>query len=399
MSLQSVIQVSNFNVNRLSEARLRYRRFIDSCQDNFSGFCLTPRADTSAYALCFAIFGYRLLQATDVIDAHRDVWDRKLRDSLVALKLKRRLVATLANDKPYLQLLTFTLSALSILGTLESEPLAEAVAEVLPSDIQSDLLDAEVFKGIPRSGNQAMFLAVLLLYARDYLGHDAQPDIDSWVTAHLHAMNRFGFWGPSQTMSHLQFQNGYHQYELLEYLHVKDVPWEDAAAAVASLADVEGHFAPYPGGGGCYDYDAVFVLTTKYELALRYRKLLICTAQSILNEQNSDGGFCESLRIRPRSLGNFLRSIFHVFEGHGRARVERIRSTLTLLRPKHNRIHTHWSEYSREWGESDLWDSWFRMLTLARIDCALNPENAKNWGFIDFPGIGFHPSLRKGKTK
>ena len=120
------------------------------------------------------------------------------------------------------------------------------------------------------------------------------------------------------------------------------------------------------------------------------------TANSILSEQNEDGGFCESLHVRPRSLANISASFLHAFNGCGRARTERLRSALTLLRPKHDRIHTHWSVYSREWSESDLWDSWFRMLTLARIDCALNPEHSKSWGFINFPGIGFHPSLSGG---
>ena len=387
------------NQLQLKNARLRYSQYISACLRSDGEYCLTPSSDASSYALCFAIFGYKLLHAQDMIDEHRENWDQKLRDGLKAHKSICECRDSLSNSKPYMQLLTFSLSALSILGTLDSDLLTDAVMDVLPNSIEGALIDSGALKGVARSGNQAMFFAILLIYARDYLDLNAQADINRWITLHRDSLNRFGFWGTSRTMSHLQFQNGYHQYEIFEYLHAENIPWDDAAAAVASLADAEGHFAPYPGGGGCYDYDAVFVLTTKHELALRYRKLLICTAQSILNEQNLDGGFCESLRIRPRSLGNFLRSIFHVFEGHGRARVERIRSTLTLLRPKHNRIHTHWSEYSREWGESDLWDSWFRMLTLARIDCALNPENAKNWGFIDFPGIGFHPSHRKGKTK
>ena len=78
----------------------------------------------------------------------------------------------------------------------------------------------------------------------------------------------------------------------------------------------------------------------------------------------------------------------------GEARIERLRQSVTLLRPKHNRIHTHWSQYSRRWNESDLWDSWFRMLTIARIDVALDPKKIVEWGFIDYPGIGFHPLLR-----
>ena len=377
----------------LTYARNHYRQFLEKCHTDDGQFLLTRYSEPSPYALCFAIFGYRLLYAEDVIDQQRVVWDRMLRTGLSALREQRLKFAKLQSDKSYLQLLTFTLSALSILGTLNRDPLAQVVCEVLPDNIEQALIDAKALQGIARSGNQAMFLGVLLLHARDHLGMDTQPAIEQWVALHLDAMNQFGFWGNTMSMSHLQFQNGYHQYELLEYLETDGVPWERAANAVASLADYEGHFAPYPGGGGCYDYDAVFILTSKDCVAKRHTALLQRTADTLLSEQNPDGGFCESLRVRPRSLENLSRSWSHLLAGRGQARRERIRFALTLLRPVHDRIHTHWSQYSREWGESDLWDSWFRMLTLARIDCALDPELAANWGFIDYPGIGFHPSL------
>jgi hypothetical protein len=381
------------NLSRLNESRFQYQLFIDSCVDDHGEFRLTPRADSSSYALCFAIFGYHLLRNFEVIYRQRERWDQKLREGLVVKKNERAKVSVLLNDKPYLQLLTFTLSALSILGTLKKS-LEDYIVDVLPVDIENALYESKVLDGVPRSGNQAMFLGILLIYARDYLGLDTQGEIDRWLSFHKRAMNSFGFWGPTTSMSHLQFQNGYHQYELFEYLCAKDVPWVEAAESVASLADPEGHFAPYPGGGGCYDYDAVFILTGVKESTACHRELLMRTAHTILNEQNPDGGFCESKQVRPRSLAGISRSLLHASNGRGRARIERLRAAFTLLRPKHDRIHTHWSRYSREWGESDLWDSWFRMLTLARIDCAINPERAKYWGFINFPGIGFHPSVR-----
>jgi hypothetical protein len=181
----------------------------------------------------------------------------------------------------------------------------------------------------------------------------------------------------------------------MDYFETKNIPWDKAADNVAALADEEGHFAPYPGGGGCYDYDAVYILTSAGAGAIdRHKDLLMRTAQTILSEQNADGGFCESHRLRPRSVSNIVRAARHVMSAQGVARVERLRQSITLFRPKHDRIHTHWSRYSRRWNESDLWDSWFRMLTVARIDVALDPEKISDWGFIDYPGIGFHTLLR-----
>ncbi len=381
--------------SQYAHARAGYRRFIDSCRAPDGQFRLTPRADASAYALCFAIFGYQLLRESAVIDAHREEWDRRLRDGLHKMRTERSGVAYLRSDKAFLQLLSFTLSALAILGTLARDPLADFVVDLVPADIEAALRDARAFDGVARSGNQAMFLGILLLHARDYLGQPTQPQINRWAELHLAEMNGFGFWGSGTSMSHLQFQNGYHQYELFEYLDTEGVPWQRAADAVATLADEEGHFAPYPGGGGCYDYDAVFLLTAHPADAQRHAELTARTVTSVLAEQNLDGGFGESQRVRPRSLDNLARTWSHIQAGTGLARRERLRYALTLLRPKHNRVHTHWSRYSREWGESDLWDTWFRMLTLARIECAGDPSRSLDWGFIHYPGIGFHPSLRR----
>jgi len=380
------------------EVRARYGRFIAACRSG-EGFRLTTRSEPTPYALCFAIFGSHLLREQDLINAQRDRWDAELRRNIRAFRADRRASTDLARDKPFLQLLSFTLSALAVLGTLNRDPLADFVLPLLPQDVEAELQSQGIQHGAARSGNQAMFLGILLLHAQAYMSRDTARQVADWVNFHQRTMNRFGFWGGDASMSHLQFQNGYHQYELLEYLEVQEVPWDSAADAVASLADAEGHFAPYPGGGGCYDYDAVFMLTATPSSTRRHAELLARTFRALLHEQNPDGGFCESHRVRPRSFDNLMRTCRHVAAATGQARRERLRQALTLLRPRHDRVHTHWTRYSREWGESDLWDSWFRMLTMARIECAFDPERGAHWGFIDYPGIGFHPAARPGHPR
>lgn len=372
-------------------ARQRYRAFIESCAEPDGQFRLTPVAEPTAYALCFAIFGLHLLRDTHALAHGRSRWDGLLRDNLARHREKRAAIATLSRDKAYLQLLTFTLSALAILGTLRDQPLQEEVQPLVPDDIEAELRACGCLRGEARSGNQAMFLGILLLHARDWLALPTQPQLDRWAAAHLAHMNRLGFWSTKASMSHLQFQNGYHQYEIFEYLHTPAVPWQAAAANVAGLADAQGHFAPYPGGGGCYDYDAVFLLTGAPAV---HRTLLAKTYQTLRSEQNHDGGFCESRYVRPRSLPNLQRVLRHIAAGVGQSRIERMRWNVNLLRPKHDRIHTHWSSYSRRWNESNLWDSWFRMLALARIETTFDPARSAEWGFIDYPGIGFHPLAR-----
>ena len=168
------------------------------------------------------------------------------------------------------------------------------------------------------------------------------------------------------------------------------------------MADPYGHFAPYPGGGGCYDYDAVFLLTPNGIFHdSKTRNLMQKTIQTLLSEQSLEGGWGESIYIRPRNLKNMWYFILHLARALPNFRLfkERIRYAIALQCPWNNSIKTHWSRYCREWNESNLWDSWFRMMTIARIQIANNPKLVKEWGFINYPGIGFHAHCHAGSDQ
>lgn len=380
------------------KTRNAYQSFLSFCEVAPSKFKLTPLAEVTPYALCFGLFGLKLLNDDEALASIKDAAVQELCKNI---KKARAQFDAPPVDKPYRQLLTFTLSALSILEALDGGQIDDLVSEQIPTDIAAELKANSALEGKAGSGNQAMFLAIFLLHARDRMGVDTQSKIDIWVDLHLKHMNRFGFWGPDKGMTHLQFQNGYHQHEILEYLGVDSPLQAQQCDAVSSLVDGQGHFAPYPGGGGCYDYDAVFMLTPHGKIPDEtLEKLLSKSNETIVSEQKADGGFCESLNIRPRSISNLMGFAGRVLTAVNNRPlfVERLRYAVTLQRPKHDRIHTHWSEYSRNWGESDLWDSWFRMLTIARIDVAMDPSKTANWGFIDYPGIGFHPSLAANRN-
>jgi len=379
-------------------ARERYKNFINLL-DNGNNFNFTLNSEATEFSRCFAIFGLHLIGETSKLSLRSNKLSSDIRKDLDLYKAKRqKLEFSLRQDKPYLQLLAFSLSALSILGKLKEDPLEDHIVGLISNNIEDSIEKIESLAGRPQSGNQSMFIMIILYHAHAYLDLDTLPLIQKWQKIHLDAINKFGFWGSFDSMSHLQFQNGYHQYEIFDYFQTKNVPWDSASSFVANLADDDGHFAPYPGGGGCYDYDAIYLLTCSSSQSInKHTKLLLKTAKSILSEQNSDGGFCESKKIRPRNLENIIKAIKHVNSSTGLARIERLRQLITLLRIKHNSINTHWSVYSRGWGESDLWDSWFRMLTIARIDIALNPTNHLNWGFINYPGIGYHSINRQNQ--
>lgn len=368
------------NVSRACAAALR---FVEDCRVGDDAFRLTPRAEPTPFGRCFAIFVLHLLGEQGELVARRVALRKRLVGEVLSFAAERRQAAVdLQRDKAFLQLLTFSLSALAILGDADAAELTELIPGLLPVQLKDFLHAAGTFDGVAQSGNLAMFHAILLMSCKD-------PRISEWRDLHLKQANERGFWGRQSGMTYLQFQNGYHQYEILHYLHCADELNRRAAPHVAALADADGHFAPYPGGGGCYDYDAVALLTSLPPLERDiWRPLLLRTATTILAEQNADGGFCESRFVRPRCPGNLTRALKHM-SVIGPGASERLRYTLTLQRPKHDRIKTHWSRYARSWNESDLWDTWFRLMAVARIDTALGLGCGRKWGFIDYPGIGF----------
>jgi len=386
-------------LNSINLAKTRYHEYIFKCLLPTKEFSLTINDKfPSPYALCFAIFGLQLLNDKLELKRNKSDWSFLLRKNIDDFKSKRLLLSiNLNTDKPYLQLLTFTLSSLYILDSLDKDPLRDHVLPLIDQDISTILKSKGVFNGNPQSGNFAMFYAILLEHAKLFLGLDTSIKIQDWIKNHLNHINKQGFWGNFSNMTYLQFQNGYHQYEMFEYFNVENKFLDIAAQNVALLSDVKGHFAPYHGGGGCFDYDAIFIISGSSNKTInQHYELFTKTLKNILISQGEDGGFSESKYIRPRSLYNiFLAFKQIVLSDNNSSRIESIRYNATLLRSKHNKINTHWSNEPRKWSESNLWDSWFRMLTIARIDLSFKLTAPDDWGFIKYPGIGYHSSLNK----
>ena len=376
------------------ESVASFDRFVDSCMLDSSRFSLVPGGQASSFALCFGIFALHLTGRHRCLAQRRKEWIDALLENL---KLARSTCRDIHTDKSYRQLLTLTLSALSILGGIRAQGLVQPVLEQVAQDTAANLKACGALDGLPQSGNQALFQAILLLHAGRYLGRSTGAALDQWVELHTSSMNRFGFWGSDAGPTHLHFQNGYHQYEIFEYLGVENAREPQAVRAVASLADRQGHYAPYPGGGACFDYDAVFLLTPNGRVARQegVAELLTRTFNTLLREQHADGGFCDNSWLRPRykTLPGYVERIFSA--RNPAVLKERMRYAITLQAPRHDWLQTHWSKDARRWSDSDLFSSWFRLLALARIECAFMPEQASSWGFIEYPGLGGHPSLRR----
>ena len=395
MFANNVILPDGLTDDQVSELKIQALNFVRTCYNEYGLYSLTPKSDSSTFTEAFAIFLLHLIGELDSEVIDFDSVSSGLVKGLYAYFEERKKIALLDRDKYFMQLLAFVLSAISLLKNQDFYPLDEVVKNLLPNNMRKYLKDIGSLHGIPQSGNLAMCMAVFSIYGRDKLNVGTQDLIDDWVDAHLKAMNDNGFWG-EDNISHLQFQNGYHQYEIFEFLGVHNHKIENAAHLVKKVSDVRGQFAPYFGGSGCYDYDAISILTApRLKINEEYKKLLIDTGGTILSEQNSDGGFSESQWLRPINPKSIYYGLHHVLNAQSGLRKERGKYFISMMLPKNSTVNTHWTKYSRQWSESDLWDTWFRLLAFARIDVMLNYKNSSRWGFIDFPGIGFHHSVKE----
>lgn len=378
--------------------RCDYKRFILSCEGEPGQFRLCPNSEFSHYSVCFAIFGMQLLNCNSWLESNKGVLLSSLLGHLNYIN--NQLLGDISEklNKGTLQYVCFAFSCLAILGEEKQSVAYEISRKVVEStQVKDYLMRCGALKGVPGSGNAAMFYAIFLAYLQKHFDYNAASKIDEWFDLHKKHMNIHGFWGNPDKSHYLQFQNGYHQYEIFEYFGEQVPRLAEAKELILTLMDSDYHFAPYPGGGGCYDYDAVFILTmngAETDPAI-LRKII----DSISGEQKENGGFAENCFIDPFSTSFLFNSVLNIIRSQKEFRHEKMRRTISCLRPKNYRVHTHWTKYSRKWGEANLWDSWFRTLLVARASVSLEPHSARNWGFIDCPGIGFNRQALKSKNQ
>lgn len=252
--------------------------------------------------------------------------------------------------------------------------------------------------GLPGSGNYAMFCAIFLTYQYEKTGHKKYLKLMKiWFDYHNSIQNKDdGFWGNSMSSNpYIRFQNSFHQIIIYEYWK-EDLNFSNIIVdKIISICDFRGQFAPWPGGGGCYDYDAIHILI-KYGIEKGYRikkikSLLNNTYHTLLNSQNFDSGFCES-KYRPKNFWKIFtlqNLIFFLNSKSFEILYQRLRHTYSVSRNSHNLINNHWSSFGHSWSESDIWNTWFRSLAVAEISRFLNFNNTK-YNFQDFIGLGFN---------
>jgi hypothetical protein len=360
-------------------------------------------ASSTAYTTCFALF------ILDLFGETRN-WSQEEKKSWIA-EINRYQVESNGyfipeaymgplNSKPVHQLTCFCLSALEILGGSPKYPLSFLEQWKKPEDIFRYLEVIGVAEGKPRTGNMAMFLAIFLTYQFEkHQDTSALEKLEAWFEFHRRTQNpRTGLWG--DTLEHRYYfglLNAFHQFVIFNYWNRKVPHSQNIVDRVLTFQNHDGHFGPLPGGGGCFDFDSADVLINLGYL-MKYRKddvirTLEKLKEAILKDQNEDGGFCESKHFSP-SLKRLIspKQTAFLFNGfHFVRSFIKLRQAYNIVRSKKRMLNSHWTEEGRRWNQSNLWDTWFRCLTIAEIDTALNKGLTvrNDWNFHDFIGLGF----------
>lgn len=379
------------------ELKLTVLKWLESLRICNSGFDYKFSLNTSSslFTTCFALYILDLFQETDKL-------------SVEEKKEWANYINTFQNEKDGLyypnpsyhpdkerevfQASCFCLSALSILDSKPKYRIFIVDQWRTRDNVKQYLKERGCHLGNSGSGNKAMFQAILITHEYEKLkDHELLESIKTWFDFHESCQNNLGFWGKGrQGQLYRGLQNAFHQFVIYEYWN-RDYPHlEQVAQTALKLNDQEGFFSHLPGGDSCKEYDALHFLLYYYHCnSTIIEPVLKKVIGAIKTRWNEDGGFCEN-STRPFK-SNYIRLMAFIINAqNNEIRITRgINVLKEMIRPmKYNT--RKWIKEPQPWGESTLWDTWFRCLSIAEVSCFINNNYYLKYRFHKHIGIGGH---------
>tara|TARA_B100001175_G_C19495776_1_gene635203 strand:+ start:230 stop:1312 length:1083 start_codon:yes stop_codon:yes gene_type:complete len=296
-----------------------------------------------------------------------------------------------ANKKPLYQLNTFCLSALGILDAAPIHKLKFSDEYLTVGYLEKYLEKHNCLNGLPGSGNFAMFLGIFITHRlKDYESSDYKLILNNWFKKHDENIKINGLWGDSFSDSTVWgFQNALHQLIIYKYWEKFPPKVNVLVNKILVLQDKQGNYGALPGGSGCFDYDASFILlnfATDQDSSRVYNQLLKLH-NSIILSQNKDGGFCETNRY-PKNIIQLYKGAKNYSNDYNFISFfYRLREMVRYLKKEKQYHSNHWSQEAYKLEDSDLWNTWFRLLTIAQIEKKYI-KNVK-WNFHKTIGLGY----------
>jgi prenyltransferase beta subunit len=383
--------------NSVSEAVIQWLRTMRVSATEYK---MNETADATIFTSCFALFILHLFRETDKFtEAERSLWVAHVQSyqDMEDGYFKPEVQLHADQERSWHQLTCFCLSALALLNAEPRFPLRFLGRWETPESIHEYLVECGCHTGASGSGNKAMFLAIFLTWEYERT-HDERyrSCLEEWFAFHNAHQNAQGFWGRDWKSHSLHgLQNGLHQFMIYFYWQRRLPRLERIIDVALSTQDRDGFFAPTPGGGGCYDYDAIHTLVRAYRISEHRRpdiEACLRRARAALSSnQNHDGGFCLSSKPLTTCLDVVRHGRVYFSGRHPYLWYYRLRRVLSAFLRRKSPIQTGWTCRGRTWTDSNLWDTWFRCLSLAEIETIIPSEHDtgfKNARFHRMVGFG-----------
>ncbi len=373
----------------------------NGCRYRFSAF-----TDDTIFCTCFALFILDLFKEVEQFTfAYRQKWISYIESFQNEQHgyFEPKEYYHKDKERNRYQLTCFCLSALGILDAEPKFPLRFIEQWKTPDDVKRYLYERECHKGRAGSGNKAMFLVIFLTYEYERTKESHLLDkINAWFEFHDKTQNQSGFWG-SDLKSHFfhGLQNGFHQLLVYFYWNRPITKLNRIVDVALKIQDRNGLFSPIYGGWPCYDYDAIHILVNAHNMLDDRRKEIAASLEkafyAINENQNEDGGFCQSKR-NPRGAMNLIEDLpFYMFGNNPCVWYQRLQKSISVTIRRKDPITTGWTKNGRMLDESNLWDTWFRCLSLAEIINTVVLKDGlglKKSNFHKTIGLGFNGNLR-----
>ncbi|MCW8965806.1 MAG: hypothetical protein OQK82_03835 [Candidatus Pacearchaeota archaeon] len=344
----------------------------------------------SLFSSCFALFILDLFKETDNLSERQKIdWSdyinsfQKKEDGLFYPEP----IYHHDKERAVYQVTSFCLSALSILEKKPRYRLAVVDKWRSPECVEKYLSERGCHLGMGGSGNKAMFQAIFLTHEYEETADETlKQSINAWFAFHDKHQNEFGFWGKSGRL-YYGVQNAFHQFVIYDYWNRTYHKIEKIVETIRHIQGKDGHFSPIPGGNTCKDYDAIHFLTCS-EFDQSRRVIFDKIKKAMFLCQNNDGGFCEN-KLKPIKLIKLPYLLSFAFNGYNSALTKyRITSIAKELLKAKKLKQRKWVKEGQPWNESTLWDTWFRMLTMAEISVCLD-HNLSDFRFHKHIGLGY----------
>jgi len=268
----------------------------------------------------------------------------------------------------------FTYFATIALDMLEESPTFRFnfLTDLKHKETLRNWLDKQDFKYFWRVSNKLMFLFYFFTYEQERLNLDNSKPIEYLFTfLDSKQDSNTGFWGNREGASLNNSMFGAAHIYIYYDFYGREIQYKEKIIDnVMGLQNSTGLFGGRF-GGACEDYDAIEIVSVlmrhsdyKHDLI---KKIIDKTYHIIQKNQNKDGGF--PYYIDTRSIKERLKNV--------------------MARKKYFYNYSGWKNMRSNCFKSDIWATYFRILTIAKIETMLRKGDYNKYKFYSLPGWGY----------